>query len=87
MNRVIDHDPAADATKMTVRRLSPVMGAEIVGLDLAQPLSDAQRAQVEHAFNEHKVLCSGPGPFDGRVSRLLQVVGPSYRASDAGTAA
>jgi taurine dioxygenase len=55
--RVIDHDPATDATKVTVRRLSPVMGAEIVGLDLAQPLSDAQRARVEHAFNEHKVLC------------------------------
>ena len=57
MNRVIDHGRAADATKMTVRRLSPVMGAEIVGLDLAQPLAHAQRAQVERAFNEHKVLC------------------------------
>lgn len=57
MNRVIDHDPAAGATKVTVRRLSPVMGTEIDGLDLAQPLSHAQRAQVEHAFNEHKVLC------------------------------
>ena len=34
-----------------------VIGAEIQGLDLAQPLSDAEFGRVEAAFNKHAVLC------------------------------
>lgn len=39
-----------------VRPLNPVIGAEIEGVDLAQPLSDAQFAEIEAAFNAHHVL-------------------------------
>jgi taurine dioxygenase len=34
-----------------------VIGAEIRGVDLAQPLSDAEFGRVEAAFNKHAVLC------------------------------
>jgi len=34
-----------------------VIGAEIQGLDLGQPLSDAEFGRVEAAFNKHAVLC------------------------------
>jgi len=33
------------------------MGAEIIGVDLAQPLSAEQRAQVDAGFNRYMVLC------------------------------
>jgi len=34
-----------------------VIGAVIEGVDLAQPLSDADFARIETAFNKHAVLC------------------------------
>ena len=34
-----------------------VIGAEIQGVDLAQPLSDVQFQKVEEAFNQHAVIC------------------------------
>jgi taurine dioxygenase len=34
-----------------------VIGAVIEGVDLAQPLSDAEFARIEAAFNTHAVLC------------------------------
>lgn len=34
-----------------------VIGAEIQGVDLAQPLSDAEFGHVEAAFNKHAVIC------------------------------
>ncbi len=34
-----------------------VIGAEIQGVDLAQPLSDADFRQIEAAFNRHAVIC------------------------------
>src|SRR5580693_3545206 len=36
--------------------LNPVIGAEIEGVDLSQPLSDAQFGEIEAAFNAHHVL-------------------------------
>ncbi len=41
---------------ITIRPLSPVMGAEIVGMDLSQPVSDADLKTFEDAFNRYKVL-------------------------------
>jgi len=34
-----------------------VIGAEIHGVDLAQPLSDVELDRIEAAFNGHAVLC------------------------------
>jgi alpha-ketoglutarate-dependent 2,4-dichlorophenoxyacetate dioxygenase len=39
-----------------VRALTPVFGAEIVGVDLSIPLDEAQFAVVKEAFEEHSVL-------------------------------
>jgi taurine dioxygenase len=41
---------------ITVSPLNPVIGAEIGGVDLSQPLADAQFAEIEAAFNAHHVL-------------------------------
>src|SRR5690242_251551 len=43
--------------KPDVRSLSPVLGAEVVGLDLAQPLDSATRRDVYDAFCRYQVLC------------------------------
>src|SRR5262249_4571699 len=40
-----------------INPLSDVMGAEVVGLDVAKPLPASARARVEEAFNAYKVLC------------------------------
>ena len=51
-------DTAASATlDITIRPLGPVMGAEIIGLDLSKPLSAAATRRIQDAFNEFKVLC------------------------------
>ena len=52
--------PAVDTAgiqHVSVRPLSPVMGAEIVGLDLARAMTADERALIEDAFNTHMVLC------------------------------
>src|SRR5215471_6024950 len=42
---------------LTIRPLSPVLGAELVGLDLAEPLDGATRARIYDAFCHYQVLC------------------------------
>jgi taurine dioxygenase len=44
------------ATELDVRPLSPTIGAEIGGLDLAKPLGEAVVAQVRAALNHHHVI-------------------------------
>ena len=39
-----------------VRPLSPVIGAEVEGLDLSRPLSTAEAAELRRAYLEHHVL-------------------------------
>ena len=41
---------------LTLRPLNPVIGVEVEGVDLSQPLSEAQFAEIEAAFNAHHVL-------------------------------
>ena len=45
-----------EAAQFTVRPLHPVVGAEVIGLDLAQDLDNETFARVEDLFLEHKVL-------------------------------
>ena len=40
-----------------IGRLSEALGAEIVGLDLSQPMDDETFAEVNEAFLAHQVLC------------------------------
>lgn len=41
---------------LAMRPLSPVMGAEIAGIDLSQPLDDAVFAAIRTAFHRHMLL-------------------------------
>jgi len=41
---------------LALRHLNPVIGAEVEGVDLSQPLSEAQVAEIEAAFNARHVL-------------------------------
>ncbi|MEE9608821.1 MAG: TauD/TfdA family dioxygenase [Myxococcota bacterium] len=42
--------------RISLRALSPTIGAEIGGVDLTQPIDDATFAEVERAFLAHKVV-------------------------------
>ncbi len=44
------------ATELDVRPLSPIIGAEIHGIDLSQPLSERVVAEVRRALNNHHVI-------------------------------
>ena len=44
-------------TDLAIHRLAPTLGAEVVGLDLAQPLDAPTLARVRDAFQEHHMLC------------------------------
>ena len=43
-------------TGLDVRPLSPIIGAEIHGIDLSTPLSEAVVAEVRRALNTHHVI-------------------------------
>lgn len=45
------------ATRLQVRRLARAIGAEVLGLDLTQPLDPDTFAQVRATFLEHQVIC------------------------------
>ena len=53
-------DPAATEDtayrEIGVTPLSPAVGAEIAGVDLANPLADAQLAEIRRALGEHGVI-------------------------------
>lgn len=40
-----------------IRPLDPVMGAEVLGLDVSRPLPPETKKTLEDAFNEYKLLC------------------------------
>ena len=44
------------ATQLDIRPLSPIIGAEIHGIDLSKPLSDQVVAEVRRALNTHHVV-------------------------------
>jgi taurine dioxygenase len=51
---------------MEVRPLSPVMGAEVRGVDLAAPLAPAQLAAIQQAFDRHLLLVFPSQSIDER---------------------
>ncbi|GAB2469946.1 TauD/TfdA family dioxygenase [Comamonas humi] len=44
------------ASFLEIRPIAGALGAEIFGLDLSQPLSDADFAQVQQALHDHQVI-------------------------------
>jgi taurine dioxygenase len=48
---------ARDNSFLDIRPLDPVMGAEVIGMDVSRTLSAGQLEILEQAFNEYKVLC------------------------------
>jgi taurine dioxygenase len=49
-------DPVTIAAELDIRPLSPLIGAEILGLDLSAPLGDELTAGVRAALNTHHVI-------------------------------
>ena len=54
MTAVTEH-VVQDGT-LTIRPLQPTIGAEISGVDLTRPLSDAERDQIKAAILQYKVV-------------------------------
>ncbi|WP_410566729.1 TauD/TfdA dioxygenase family protein [Amycolatopsis sp. cmx-4-61] len=48
--------PARDYRTLAVRGLTPVIGAEVTGLDLTRELTDEQLTELKTAFLDHHVL-------------------------------
>jgi alpha-ketoglutarate-dependent sulfate ester dioxygenase len=48
--------PEARNATLTIRPLQPTIGAEISGVDLTNPLSDAERDQIKAAILQYKVV-------------------------------
>jgi alpha-ketoglutarate-dependent taurine dioxygenase len=44
------------AFSFSIKALSPHTGAEVCGIDLSQPVEEAIRAALNHAFADHAVL-------------------------------
>jgi taurine dioxygenase len=45
------------SSTVTIRPLDSVMGAEVIGLDVARRLPRDEKRRIEDAFNEYKLLC------------------------------
>ena len=50
------HESDSAATAISVRRVGPSLGAEVVGVDLSRPISTDVFREVEEAFLKYKVL-------------------------------
>jgi len=42
---------------VSIRRLNSAMGAEVLGMDVSEPMSESEIAQLREALNEYGVLC------------------------------
>lgn len=56
MKRLPDGYPSVQPTTFTLDPMSPTLGAEVGGVDLAQPLSDLARSEMFRALLEWKLL-------------------------------
>ena len=50
--------------QITVRKLHPLFGAEISGIDITRPLSAREFGPIRAAFEEHSVLLFRDQPMD-----------------------
>ena len=64
---------------LAIRPLQPTIGAEIEGVDLRYPLSDAARDQIRAAILRYKVvLLPRPGPRPDQHAAFARQFGPLY---------
>jgi alpha-ketoglutarate-dependent taurine dioxygenase len=71
------------ATAITVRRLQPTIGAEITGVDLAQPLSTAERDEIKAAILKYKVVFFRGQDLDREQhAAFARQFGPLYISAD-----
>ena len=49
--------PSSDTASYQINPLGDVLGAEVTGLDLSQPMDEATFAKVRDAFQTHHLLC------------------------------
>ena len=50
----------------TARQMGPTLGAEIIGLDLTRPLTDAERTELRRALHDYKVIFFRNQPLSPR---------------------
>lgn len=69
--------------RITVKPLNPVIGAEIGGIDLTEPLDDEQVAELKRAFAEHLVIFfrNQPLSFDDHKALANHFGGPHIAES------
>jgi alpha-ketoglutarate-dependent taurine dioxygenase len=78
MTAVAESDVRQDDA-ITVEPLQPTIGAEIGGVDLREPLSDAQRDQIKAAILEYKVVFFRDQDLDrDQHAAFAQRFGPLY---------
>jgi alpha-ketoglutarate-dependent taurine dioxygenase len=72
-------EPEARGATLTVRPLQPTIGAEISGIDLRNPLSDAERDQIKAAILQYKVVFFRDQFLDqGQHAAFARRFGPLY---------
>ena len=64
--------PAYPYRTLTVERITPVLGAEVSGVDLSQEIPAEQLDEIRTAFRDHHVclLYTSPSPRDGLLYRM-----------------
>src|SRR5712691_10379467 len=55
MNDLRTATPRA-GSRLSVRKLAPAIGAEVVGVDLSQPMGEALFREIERAWHAHCIL-------------------------------
>jgi taurine dioxygenase len=76
-----------EAASLTIRPLQPTIGAEISGIDLRSPLSDAQRDEIKTALLKYKVVFFRDQQVDRRqhlafAKRFGAIYTPPYQLID-----
>jgi taurine dioxygenase len=68
---------AGTRTRLDLRRLHPTVGAEVLGLDLREPIDDATAAALRQAWYDHAVLLvRGQSLTEADQARYGEVFGP-----------
>ena len=68
--KAIQHD-------FSIRRLSPVLGAEVIGLDASKPFEPHTMQVIRDAFHEHHLLCFRDQRLDdGELIAFSEQFGP-----------
>jgi taurine dioxygenase len=57
MENTVQAEPAQAASGLRFRPLSPALGAEILGVDLSQPMDNATFEAIRDIWHEHCVVC------------------------------